>query len=106
MTIINIIARLTAWAVVHIQNEIQVIGLAPVHHRIDALITVFSTCLSHIILIGEELIVKRQTDGVGALTGDEIDIGLGYVIVLELLPELGGGIRSYSLLEQQVDHPC
>ena len=105
VAVVNVIARLSSRTIVHIENQVQVVGLTPAHHRVNTLITVFLTNLSHIVFIGEELIVKGQTDGVGALLGNKVDIGLGHVVVLELLPELCCKVRTYSLFEQQVDHP-
>ena len=105
MTIIDIITRLTTRTVVHIKDQIQVISLAPTDDAINTLITVFLACLTHIILVSKEFIVKGQTDGVGTLLGDEVDIGTSDIIILELLPELGREIWSYSLLEEQIDHP-
>ena len=105
MAIVDIIACLTTRAVVHIEDQIEPISLAPTDHAIDTLIAVFRTCLTHIILVSEEFVVEGQTDGVGTLLGDEIDIGTSDVVVLELLPELGREVWSHSLLEQQIDHP-
>ena len=105
MTIIDVIARLTARAVVHVEDEIEVVDLAPAHHGVDALVAVFLPCQSHIVLVGEELVVKWQTDGIGSLLCDEVDISLGDVVVLELLPELSRFIGTYSLFEEEVDHP-
>ena len=105
VAVVDIIARLTTRTVVHIENQVEVVGLAPAHHRVDACVTVFLACLSHIVFISEELVVERQADGVGTLRGDEVDIGLRHIVVLELLPELCREVRSHSLLEQQVDHP-
>ena len=103
--VVDVVASLTTGAVVHIENQVEPVGLAPAHHRVDACIAVLLARLSHIVFVCEEFIVERQTDGVGTLRGDEVDIGLRYVVVLELLPEFSRDVWSYSLLEQQVDHP-
>ena len=89
----------------HIENQIQTIRFAPAHDGVDAHMTVLLSCLTHIVLIGEEFIVEGQTDGVGTLRGNEVDISTGDIVIFELLPELCGEIRAYSLLEEQVDHP-
>ena len=89
----------------HIENKVKVVGLAPAHHGVDALIAVFGACLPHIVFVGEELVVERQADGVGSLPGDEVDVLTSHIVVLELLPELSREVGTYSLLEEQVDHP-
>ena len=67
--------------------------------------TVLLSCLTHIVLIGEEFVVEGQTDSVGTLRGNEVDISTGDIVIFELLPELCGEIRAYSLFEEQVNHP-
>ena len=105
MPVVDIITRLSTGTVVHVEDQIQIVGLAPADHRINALITILLTRLSHIVLVGEELIVERQPNGICALTGDEIDISTGHVVILESLPERCREVWSHSLLEHQVYHP-
>ena len=103
--IIDVVARLSAWAVVHIEDEIEPVGTAPTDDAVDALVAILCACLAHIVLVGEELVVEGQADGVGTLLSNEVDVGTGHIVVLELLPELGCEVRTYGFLEEQVDHP-
>ena len=105
MAVIDIVARLSAGAVVHVENQVESRGTAPTHHRVDAGKTVLVLGPSHIVLVGEQPVVEGKTDGVGSLTCDKGDIGTGDVVVLELTPEVGGEVRSHGLLDHQVDHP-
>ena len=105
ITIVDVVTRLSTWAVVHIENQVEVVSLAPAYYRVDALVTVFLTSLPHIVFVSEESIVERQSDGVGTLISNEVDIGLGNIVILELLPELSRLVRTYGFLEEQVDHP-
>ena len=105
MSVVDIVASLSTRTVVHVKYKIEVVCLAPAHHRVDALVAVFLASHAHIILIGEEFVVKGQSDGVGTLLSNEIDVGLGNVVVLELLPEFGSKVGTYGLLHHQVDHP-
>ena len=105
MAVVDVVTSLTARTVVHIQNQVKTLGTAPFHHRIDAGKAVLLTGEAHIILIGKEPIVEGQTDSVRSLLGNETDVGTGDVVVLELTPEIGGEIRTHSLLNHQVNHP-
>ena len=105
VSVVDVIARLSAWTVVHIQNQIQVVGLAPGDDRVDACVAILLACLSHVILVAEQLVVERQTNGVGTLIGNEVDILTCHVVILELLPELGSGVGTHGLFHHQVDHP-
>ena len=105
VAIVDIITSLSTWAVVHIENEIKIVGATPANDAIDALKTVFRTCLPHIVLIRKELVVKRQTDGVCSLGSNKIDVGASDIVVLEQSPELGCSLRTHCLLEEQINHP-
>ena len=105
VAIVDVVARLTSRTIMHVENQIEMVGTAPANNAVDTLIAVFLACLPHIVLIGKELVVEGQTDGVGSLLCNEVDVGLRYIIVLELLPEVGRGIRTHCFLKEQVDHP-
>ena len=89
----------------HVENQVQSRAFAPSHHRVDAGKAVLVLCQPHIVFIGEEFVIKGESDRVGALRSDKLNVGARDVVVLEQLPELGGKIRTYSLLNHQVDHP-
>ena len=105
MAVVDVVARLSARTVMHVENEVKTRGTAPVHHRIDAGKAVLILGTAHVVLVGEKPVVERQADGVGSLACDESDVGTGDVVVLELLPEVGSKIRTHSLLDHQIDHP-
>ena len=105
VTVIDVVAGLPTRAVVHVENQVEARGPAPIHHRVDAGKSVLLPGAPHVILIGEESVVEGQTDGVGTLTRDETDVGAGDVVVLELAPEVGGKVRTHGLLDHQVNHP-
>ena len=105
MSVVDIVARLSTRTVVHVQNQIQTIGLTPRDHRVDTLIAILLARLSHVVLIGEQLVVEWQSDGVCPLMGNEVDILACHVVILELLPELGCSIRPHGLFHHEVDHP-
>ncbi len=105
MTIVDVVTRLSAWTVVHVENQIEASGTAPVHHRVDAGKAVLFLGATHVVLVGEKPVVEGQADGVGSLAGDEVDVGTSDVIVLELSPKISGKVRTHGLLDHQVDHP-
>ncbi len=89
----------------HVENQIQIVGLTPTQHRIYTLIAVLHSRLPHIIFISEEFVVKRQANSVGTLLRNKVNILSRDIVILKLLPELCGKVRSYSLFEKQVNHP-
>ena len=105
MAVVDVVARLSAGTVVHVENQVETRVTAPVHHRVDAGKAVLILGAAHVVLVGEEPVVEGQADGVGSLSRDEGNVGTRDVVVLELAPELGGKVRTHGLLDHQVDHP-
>lgn len=107
VAVVDVVARLSARGIVHVEDEVEIVGLAPRDDAVDA--REAFACgqwgdVAHVVLVGEELVVERQTDGVGTGLGDEVDVGAGDVVVLELTPEAGRGLWADELAEHLVDH--
>ena len=106
VAVVDVIARLTARTVVHVENQVESVGTAPTHHIVDTLETIMTSCHTHVILIRKQLVIEWQADGIGTCTGYEVDIITGDIVVFELPPEVGCCIGTHHLAEHQVDHPC
>lgn len=105
MSVINIVARLSARAIVHVQNQMQAVFAAPFYGLVHHAESLSFIVLAHIIFACEEFVVERQADGVGTCACDVGDIILGDIMVLESLPERSGEIRTSQLADHSVDHP-
>ena len=105
IAVVDVVAGLRPRTVVHVENEVETCLPTPVNNLVDALEAVLLVGEAHVVLMGEELVVERQADGVGARALDVANVGLGDVVVLELPPEAGCLVGSHGLLQQQVDHP-
>ena len=103
ITVINIVTRLTAGSIVHIEDEIQVGFTAPVYKAIHTGKSVLIDRQSHIVLVCKQFVMERKANGIGSRTLDETDILTGHVIILECFPEFGSKVRSHQLAEHLVD---
>ena len=89
----------------HVENEIKSVGAAPFHHTVYAFEAVMSRRAAHVILVREQFVMERQAYGIRSCRSYEIYVGTGDIIILESLPEIGGGILAYKLTEHFVDKP-
>ena len=105
IAIIDVVTSLSVRTVVHIENEVKTVGLAPAHHRVHACKAVLPRRQPHVVLVGEELVVERQAYRVGTRRGYEVYVAAGDVVVLELRPEVGSGIGAHQLAQHLIDHP-
>ena len=58
---------------------------------------------AHVVFVGEELVVERQADCVGACRGNELDVFARDIVVFELLPEFGGIFFAGKLAKHLVN---
>ena len=105
VAVVDIVARLRAWAVVHVENEIEPGIATPADYLVYALETVLIVGEPHVVFIGEQLVVEWKTDGVCSRLCNEVDVGLSDVVVFELLPETCCLVWPHSLFQHQVNHP-
>ncbi len=103
VAVVDVVARLSAGGVVHVEDEIQVRLTTPVYKAVYAGKAVLGGGQPHIVLVRKQFVMERQTDGVGTPALDEADVFARYVVVLECLPEVGGKVRSHQLAEHLVD---
>lgn len=105
MAIVDVVTRLTTRTVVHVENQVKSIELAPVYHLVHHTEAFASVVFAHIVLVGKELVVEWQANGVGTRLLNEGDVGSRDVVVLEGLPELTCEVGTRQLANHVVDHP-
>ena len=103
VTVVDVVACLSAGSVVHVEYEEEFRLAAPLHQAVHACKAVLPAGDAHVVFVGKELVVEGKADGVGAGALDEADVLARHVVVLELLPELGGEVGSHQLAEHLVD---
>ncbi len=101
--IVDIVSGLTAGGIMHVKNEIKVVGATPAHHAVYPCKTILAGCKPHVVFICEEFVMKRQADCVGAGRRDIVNVCLGYIVVFKLLPEFCGFVRSDKMTEKVID---
>ena len=89
----------------HVKNDIKSMLAAPSDHIVKSLEAVLICCETHVVLIGEKLVMERNADGICTGRSDEFDILLSHIIILEHLPELGSEVGTDHLPEHLVYHP-
>ena len=103
VAVVDVVARLSAGGVVHVEDEVQVRFAAPLYQAVHAGKAVLVGSQPHIVLVRKQFVMERQADGVGTLLLDEADVLARHIIVLECFPEVGGKVRSHQLAEHLVD---
>ena len=106
VAVVDVVSGLSSWGVVHIENDIEAVLAAPADGIVKPLEAVLSGSQSHIVLVCEELVVERNTDGVGSCRSDELNVLFSHIIVLEHLPELCSKVRAYHFTEHLVNQSC
>ncbi len=87
----------------HIEDEVEVVGLAPAYNAVDAGETILILSKSHIVFVGEEFIMEWKADGIGSCGSNEVDVIFSDVIIFESCPELGGVVRPYEFADKLID---
>ena len=105
VAVVDVIARLSARRIMHVEDEVEMVVAAPVHDAVDAGKAVLLRAQTHVIFVREELVVEGQTDGVGSRRGDKLDVPARDIVVLEGFPKLGRKVGSRQLAEHLVNHP-
>ena len=104
--VVNVIARLTTRTIMHVENQVKSCLPAPFHHLVNPPKS-FAAVIGqpHIVLIGKEFVVEWQANCIRTCRGNETDVGLSDVVLLELLPECRSLIGTDGLTKHQVYHP-
>ena len=105
VAVVDVVARLPARRIMHVQDQVQAVLPAPLHAGIDPVETVLAGGQAHVVLVGEQLVMERKPDRIGARRGDEGDVLLRDIVVLELLPKRSRFVGPDHLAQQVIDHP-
>ena len=103
VAVVDVRAGLPAGAVMHVEDDLEPVGAAPADGGVQAAEALRGVVGAEVVLGGEELVVEGEADGVRAGRGDEGDVGLGDVVVLEGRPEVRRLLGADELAEHLVD---
>ena len=106
VAVVNVVSCLSAWSVVHIENDIETVLATPADGIVKPLEAVLGGSQSHIVLVCEELVVERDTDGVSPCRSYELNVLFCHIVVLEHLPELCSKVRTDHFTEHLVNKSC
>ena len=87
----------------HIEDDAQVLVATPVHDPVNQAKSLCAVVPAHIILVGEEFVMERYANGVHARLGNVMNVGLGDIVLLELVPEVGRKLLARQFTKHLVD---
>ena len=100
--VVDVGSRLAAGSAVHVDDDIDIVLLAPTDEIVQQLIPF--GYINGIVALGQKQPgIEGRTDGVVSQFGDPPDVGLGDVVAAEGEPELLGRLRADHLGDEGLD---